>query len=74
MAVCPWCMVTWSVTIPTFFAVTVHLLRTGVFPFGARGRRLGRALMPWVPLMAFGGYVVIAVIAQLRLDVIGSLF
>jgi uncharacterized membrane protein len=27
---CPWCMVTWIVTIPTFYAVAVHLLRSGV--------------------------------------------
>ena len=29
---CPWCMVTWVVTIPTFYAVTLHLLRTGIVP------------------------------------------
>jgi uncharacterized membrane protein len=25
---CPWCMVTWLVTIPTFYVVTIHLFRT----------------------------------------------
>ena len=29
---CPWCMVTWVVTIPTFYAVTLHVLRTGIVP------------------------------------------
>ena len=25
-ALCPWCMVTWLVTIPTFYAVLLHVL------------------------------------------------
>jgi hypothetical protein len=29
--------------------------------------------MPWVPLMAFLSYVVIAVLAEVRLDVFSSL-
>ncbi|MFG6502306.1 vitamin K epoxide reductase family protein [Microbacterium sp. P05] len=70
---CPWCMVTWVVTIPTFYAVVLHVLRTGIVPVGAGVRRAAEALMGWLPLLAVGSYVVIAVIAQLRLDVIGSL-
>ncbi|WP_460773583.1 vitamin K epoxide reductase family protein [Microbacterium sp. GXF7504] len=71
---CPWCLVTWAVTIPSFIAVTLHVLRIGAIPVPARGREVADALMAWVPLMTFGAYVVIAVIAQLRLDVLGSLF
>ena len=26
---CPWCMATWAVTIPPFFATTLHLVRNG---------------------------------------------
>ena len=33
---CPWCMVTWVVTIPTFYAVTLHVLRAGIVPAPAR--------------------------------------
>ena len=29
---CPWCMLTWAVTIPTFWVVTLHNLRDGKFP------------------------------------------
>ncbi len=70
---CPWCMVTWSVTIPTFIVVTLHLLREGIVPVGQKVRDAAGSLMAWVPLMTFGAYVVVAVIAQLRLDVLAQL-
>ena len=70
---CPWCMVTWIVTIPTFYAVTLHLLRSGIVPLPRRGRDAAAALMSWLPLLAILSYVVIGVIAQVQLDWIGSL-
>lgn len=70
---CPWCMVTWAVTIPTFYAVTLHLLREGVVPVGEKVRSAAQSLMAWVPLMAFLTYTIVAVIAQLRLDVLARL-
>ncbi|MFG6476572.1 vitamin K epoxide reductase family protein [Microbacterium sp. P06] len=70
---CPWCMVTWIVTIPTFYVTVLHLLRTGIVPAHDRVRRGAAATMGWMPLLAVGSYAVIAIIAQLRLDVIGSL-
>ncbi|MEZ3156710.1 vitamin K epoxide reductase family protein [Microbacterium sp. BWR-S6Y] len=69
---CPWCMVTWSVVIPSFFVVTLHVLREGVIP-GERVRQVADRLMPWVPLATFLAYVVVAVLAQLRLDVLAQL-
>ena len=69
---CPWCMVTWSVVIPSFFVVTLHVLREGVIP-GKRVRQVADRLMPWVPLATFLAYVVVAVLAQLRLDVLAQL-
>ncbi|MGZ0710729.1 vitamin K epoxide reductase family protein (plasmid) [Coraliomargarita sp. W4R53] len=71
---CPWCMVTWAVTIPTFYIVTLHVLRTGLLPAPASIRRGADALMGWVPVLTVLSYAVIAVIAQLRLDVLGALF
>ncbi|MFS0867573.1 vitamin K epoxide reductase family protein [Microbacterium sp. 179-B 1A2 NHS] len=65
---CPWCMVTWSVTIPTFFAVAVHLLRIGALGRSDRVRRIGDALAPWVPLMAILAFAVVGLLAQLRLN------
>ena len=71
---CPWCMVTWVVTIPTFYAVTLHMLRSGIVP-APRGIRNGAdRLMSWVPLLAVVSYAIIAIIAQVRLDVLGSIF
>ena len=71
---CPWCMVTWVVTIPSFYAVTIHLLRTGILPAPASIRRGAARLMAWVPLLAIVSYAVIIVIAQLRLDALDNIF
>ncbi|MEZ3160834.1 vitamin K epoxide reductase family protein [Microbacterium sp. BWT-B31] len=71
---CPWCMVTWVVTIPSFYVVTLHVLRTGLLPAPAAVRRGADALMSWVPLLAVVSYAIVAVLAQLRLDVLSSLF
>ncbi|BDV30746.1 vitamin K epoxide reductase family protein [Microbacterium terricola] len=71
---CPWCMVTWVVTIPTYYAVTLHVLRAGLLPAPPAIRRGAEALMGWVPLLAIVSYAIIAVLAQLRLDVLGALF
>lgn len=70
---CPWCMVTWLVTIPTFYAVWVHLLKTGVLSSAPRATRLGSSLAAWVPLMAFVTYAVVLLIAQVQLNAIPQL-
>ena len=69
---CPWCMVVWSVTILMFWTLTLDNARHGVF--GARLMPLGTTLYPWVPALVLASYLVIAIIAQVRLDVIGYLF
>lgn len=71
---CPWCMATWVVTIPTFYAVTLHVLRSGLLPTPAPLRRVADRLMSWVPLLAVVSYAIVAILAQLRLDVLGSVF
>ena len=70
---CPWCMVVWSVTIPLFLAVTFRNLATGAIPAPRGARRFFGAARSWVPLVSLVCYLVIAVIAQLRLDVLHSL-
>ncbi|SEC16003.1 Uncharacterized membrane protein [Paramicrobacterium humi] len=72
-SLCPWCMVTWAVTIPSFLAVTFHVLKIGALPVGAAGRRVGSVLAGWTPLITLVLYVLVALLAQLRLDVIGHL-
>jgi len=69
---CPWCMVTWSVVIPSFFVVTLHVLREGVIP-GERVRATADRLMVWVPLMTLVAFATVAVLAQVRLDVLSQL-
>ncbi|MBG6238284.1 putative membrane protein [Mycetocola sp. CAN_C7] len=70
---CPWCMVTWSVTIPVFWAVTLRNLSTGVIPVPAGIRRVAAGLYGWIVIVTLACYVIVAVIAQLRLDVLATL-
>lgn len=69
---CPWCMVTWAVTIPSFLAVTLYNLREGNLPGGAGVRRVSRTLLQWILPLTLACYIVVAILAQLRLDVIGQ--
>ena len=71
---CPWCMVTWAVTIPSFYAVTIHLLRSGVVPVPARVRKAAAGLMAWVPLMAILSYAVVVLLAQVQLNALPNIF
>ena len=68
---CPWCMVTWAAAILSFWVLTLHNLREG--RFGAWGRRAGAVLYGWWPLITILSYLVVAAIAQLRLEFIGTL-
>lgn len=68
---CPWCMVVWAVTIPLFLLVTLVNLAEG--RLGGRGRAAGRRLLPYVVPMSVAAYLVIALLAQLRLDVLSYL-
>jgi len=70
---CPWCMVTWSVTIPLFFVLTLRNLSSGVFGGGSGMRSAAAALYRWTPTLTFASYLLIALLAQLRLDVINHL-
>ncbi|QHC56987.1 hypothetical protein GSU10_07825 [Rathayibacter tanaceti] len=70
---CPWCMLTWSVVIPGFWLVTLRNLREGVFPVPAAVRRAAGAAYGWIPFITLVCYLGIAVIAQLRLNVLAYL-
>lgn len=69
---CPWCMVTWIVTIPSFYAVLLHVMRIGALPLPRAAQRGAGRLMGWLPLLAVASYAVIAILAQLRLDVLST--
>ncbi|GAB3598882.1 hypothetical protein GCM10027408_16730 [Microbacterium tumbae] len=70
---CPWCMLTWSVTIPTFFATVVHLTRNGTFSRSEKVTSFGEKAMAWVPLATILAYALVILLIQLRgLDLIGE--
>jgi uncharacterized membrane protein len=71
---CPWCMVTWAVTIPTFWTVTLYNLKEGHIPVPERARQVCATLYGWVPLITVGCYAVVAVLAQVQLDWIHRAF
>lgn len=68
---CPWCMLVWSMVIPMFWTLTLANARAG--RFGAGLRPLGERLYSWIPAITLASYVIIAVVAQLRLDVLSYL-
>ncbi len=70
---CPWCMVTWSVVIPLFWVTTLWNLKNGVWTHNERVREFGSRLLGWSPSLVLASYLVVAVIAQLQLDVLSYL-
>lgn len=69
---CPWCMLVWAVTYIMFWTLTLDNARNGVF--GQRLVRAGTALYSWTPAIVFACYLIVAIIAQVRLDVLSYLF
>jgi len=65
---CPWCMVTWTVTIPVFLAVTLYNLKTGIIPGSARVRRMAAGAYSWIFVITIACYLVAATIAQIQMD------
>jgi uncharacterized membrane protein len=65
---CPWCMVTWAVTIPAFLAVTLYNLRSGNLPVPASARRIAARAYSWVSVITLACYLVVALLAQLQMD------
>ncbi|MGO2659439.1 vitamin K epoxide reductase family protein [Mycetocola reblochoni] len=70
---CPWCMVTWAVTIPAFLSTVLFIARGDVLGLPERGRRVADRASSWLPLLVLLCYLVVALIAQLRLDVLSYL-
>ena len=68
---CPWCMLVWSMVIPMFWALTLHNAREG--RFGSGLVRLGDRLYGWIPVITLAGYLIIAIVAQVRLDLLSML-
>jgi uncharacterized membrane protein len=70
---CPWCMLVWSVVIPMTLAVTFFNIGAGNLPLPRPARRVGAFLYGWTPLISLLAYVAVAVLAQVRLDVLSAI-
>ncbi len=68
---CPWCMLVWAATIPLFWAVTIRNAAAGLY--GEPLRKVGSALQPWIIPITVASYLVVAVIAQVQLNVLSFL-
>lgn len=67
---CPWCMLTWVVTIPVFWVVTLDNLRSGRIPVSVRVRRIAANLFGWIPLITVVCYAIVILLAQAHMDAI----
>ncbi len=70
---CPWCMLVWSATIPMFLGVTFYNVSTGNLPATRRVRAFFTRARSWLPLITLICYLIVAVIAQARLNVLAYL-
>ncbi|MGB3413968.1 MAG: vitamin K epoxide reductase family protein [Microbacteriaceae bacterium] len=70
-SLCPWCMTMWLAMIPLFYTVTFWNLKAGHFGEGLR--KIGKELYTWTWVFTVVSYFVIALLAQLELDVINRL-
>ena len=70
---CPWCMATWSVVIPAFWLISLYNVKSGNIPSSVRIRAIAGTAYGFVPLITLVSFVIVAVIAQVQLDVIHRL-
>ena len=71
---CPWCMVTWAVTIPVFWLVVLHALRSGTIRAPHVIRRVAGGAYAWVPMITLVCYLIVFALAQWQLDVLSEFF
>ncbi|MFZ7088160.1 vitamin K epoxide reductase family protein [Curtobacterium sp. RRHDQ10] len=72
-ALCPWCMLVWSMTIPMFWVFTAWNLARGGLPFGTRAQRIGRAVLPFAWIIVLVNYLVIVVTILIEFPTLLSL-
>lgn len=70
---CPWCMVVWSVVIPTFWLLTLFNAKSGHFGGNARAQRILAGFYTYVPIITLVCYIIVGTMAQLRLDALHRL-
>lgn len=66
-ALCPWCMLVWSVTIPLFWVFTAWGLARGVTaPAGSAVQRTAARLLPYSWVLPVVNYIVVATVIVVR--------
>jgi uncharacterized membrane protein len=70
---CPWCMVTWSATIPLFWVITFWNMKHGNWGTNSRIQKLGESLLGWIVPVVLVSFIIEAFIAQMQLDWVASL-
>lgn len=65
---CPWCMVVWAVTIPLFWITLSRPYASGLVPVSDRARSAFQALSSWAWVAILLTFLIIAFLAQIRLD------
>ncbi|EYT53821.1 membrane protein [Leucobacter sp. UCD-THU] len=65
---CPWCMVVWTVMIPLWWVTAFRPYASGDVPTTAATRNVFTRLYSWTWVIVVFCYVLLAFIAQLRLD------
>lgn len=61
-ALCPWCMLVWSMTIPMFWILALWSLRHGYLPFGPRVARVADIVWPYGWAIVLANYLFIALV------------
>lgn len=69
---CPWCMCVWLATIPMFWYTTGWTLKSGVWGSWLKG--LGSTIFSWGWVITLAHYALIAVLAEIVLHAIESIF
>lgn len=69
---CPWCMTMWSAMIPMFWTTLFYSMKSGKLGEGLKRSKIVKELWSWTWVIVIFSYIAIAIIAQLRLDVINN--
>ncbi|MCS5713359.1 vitamin K epoxide reductase family protein [Herbiconiux sp. CPCC 205716] len=70
---CPYCMLVWASVIPMFWYVTAYNVKQGHFGNGRGSREVGALVYPWMWTLVLLSFLVIVVLAQLRLDAVTTI-
>lgn len=65
---CPWCMVAWAAMIPLWWYSLATLLKSGSLTASPAFKNLGNSMLQWAFVIIFLNIVLVAAIAQFKLN------